>query len=69
MQFGEVEDGVDLGGHDASGHAHHGAGQVEVFVSGQLGIEADAEFEERNEEPGVAHPAAGGAIDSGDHLE
>ena len=67
--FGEVFDLlealVDLSG----GEAEDGAVQVDVVASGEFGVEAGAEFEQRGDASGDLGFSRGGLEDSGDDLQ
>jgi hypothetical protein len=49
FEFGEGHDFIELALDFTLAHAQDGAGEKRVFVAGQLGMKAGADFEERSE--------------------
>ena len=69
LELGEGDDLVDLAADLASGHAEDGAVQVDVLESGQFGMEAGADLEQRADPALQQDLAARRLGDAGDDLE
>ena len=68
-QLGEVQHGVQASPGFAASEAHHDAVELDVLAGGQLGVEADAELDERRQPAGHPDPPGVGAVDAGQHFE
>ena len=68
-QLGEVEHRVEPAPRLAPAQAHHHAVEHDVLARGQLGVEADAELDERRQPPGHADAPGVGAVDARHDLQ
>ncbi len=68
-QLGEVEHRVEPAPRLAPAEAHHHAVEDDVLARRQLGVEADAELDERRQPAGHADPAGVGAVDARHDLQ
>ncbi len=68
-QLGEVEHRVEPAPRLAPAEAHHHAVEHDVLARRELGVEADAELDERRQPPGHADPPGVGAVDARHDLQ
>ena len=69
LELGELEHLVEAAAGLAQRQAHQDAVEDAVLARGELGVEADAELDERRDAPGRPHPARVGAVDAGQDLQ
>ena len=69
LELGELEHRVQAPRGVAASQAHHHAVERDVLAGGQLGVEPDAELDERRQAAGHPDRARVGAIDAGQHLQ
>src|SRR5262249_44552074 len=69
LQPGEVEDRVEALGDLAARQAHEHAADLDVRACAELGVEADAELDERREPARDPHGSRVRAVDAGEHLQ
>src|SRR6266436_2463145 len=69
FEFGEGYDFIELALDFALAHAEDGAGEKRVFVAGQLGMKAGADFEKRADAAVNLRPTSGGAGDAREYFQ
>src|SRR5437879_13600216 len=66
FELGEGHDFIELALDFALAHAEDGAGEKRVFVAGELGRKAVADFRKRAAAAGILRPTRGGRGDAGE---
>ena len=69
VELGEVDHRVEPPLRLAPAQPHQDAVEDDVLARGELGVEADAELDERRDPPGHPDPARVGAVDAGEDLQ